>query len=117
MVVARGRRGYALDWKRPQSIGKLQAFWGNFGMLVRAYTYIRTMGPDGLRAVSENAVLNANYILKRLEAHYDRRRRRARACTSACSRRAARRSSASRAMDIAKRLLDLGFYAPSTTSR
>ena len=57
---------------RPQSIGKLQAFWGNFGMLVRAYTYIRTMGPDGLRAVSENAVLNANYILKRLEGDYDR---------------------------------------------
>ena len=45
---AGGRRrrddGYALDWNRPQSIGKLQAFWGNFGMLVRAYTYIRTMG-------------------------------------------------------------------------
>src|SRR5262245_56965438 len=53
---------HALDWRRPQSIGKLQAFWGNFGMLVRAWTYIRTMGPDGLRAVSDNAVLNANYI-------------------------------------------------------
>ena len=64
--------GYALDWSRPQSIGKLQAFWGNFGMLVRAYSYIRTMGPDGLRSVSENAVLNANYILKRLEGDYDR---------------------------------------------
>ena len=63
-------------------------------MLVRAYAYIRTMGPDGLRAVSENAVLNANYILKRLEGDYDRSPRRARACTSACCRRAGRRSSA-----------------------
>src|SRR5690242_18962760 len=62
----------ALDWSRPQSIGKLQAFWGNFGMLVCAWTYIRTMGPDGLRAVSDNALLNANYILKPLEDHYDR---------------------------------------------
>src|SRR2546425_4534057 len=67
VVVKDGDR-YALDWKRPKSIGKLQAFWGNFGMHVRAYTYIRTMGPDGLRAVSENAVLNANYIMKRLES-------------------------------------------------
>ena len=72
VVVKDDEDGYALDWSRPQSIGKLQAFWGNFGMLVRAYTYIRTMGPDGLRAVSDNAVLNANYILKRLEGDYDR---------------------------------------------
>jgi glycine dehydrogenase subunit 2 len=46
-VVTKDGDEYALDWKRPRSIGKLQAFWGNFGMLVRAYTYIRTMGPDG----------------------------------------------------------------------
>ena len=61
------------DWtgKRPKSIGKMQSFWGNFGMHVRAYTYIRTMGPDGLRAVSENAILNANYIRARLLPHYD----------------------------------------------
>src|SRR6202008_259389 len=70
-VIAKRDQAYGLDWKRPQSIGKLQAFWGNFGMHVRAYTYIRTMGADGLRAVSENAVLNANYVMKRLEAHYD----------------------------------------------
>jgi len=102
-----------LDWKRPQSIGKLQAFWGNFGMLVRAYTYIRTMGPDGLRAVSDNAILNANYILKRLEPHYDRAT--AGYCMHECvlSARRQKRQGVS-AMDVAKRLLDLGFYAPST---
>ena len=82
-------------------------------MLVRAYTYIRTMGTDGLRAVSENAVLNANYILKRLEAYYD-----AAApgpCMHECVLSARRQKKLGvTAMDIAKRLLDLGFYAPST---
>ncbi len=112
-VVTRQGERYELDWRRPKSIGKLQAFWGNFGMLVRAYTYIRTMGADGLRAVSENAVLNANYILKRLEPHY------AVAAPGPCmhecvvSARRQKKLGVS-AMDIAKRLLDLGFYAPST---
>jgi len=113
-VVVRKEDGqHALDWRRPQSIGKLQAFWGNMGMLVRAYTYIRTMGPDGLRAVSENAVLNANYILKRLEGHYDRSA--PGYCMHECvlSARRQKRHGVT-AMDIAKRLLDLGFYAPST---
>ena len=66
---------------------RLQVFYGNFGMLVRAYTYIRTHGADGLRAVSENAVLNANYILARLEGALRPALRRAPACTSSCSRR------------------------------
>jgi glycine dehydrogenase subunit 2 len=111
-VVAKRERGYGLDWSRPQSIGKLQAFWGNVGMLVRAYAYIRTMGPDGLRAVAENAVLNANYVLKRLEAHYDRSA--PGPCMHECvlSARRQKRHGVT-ATDIAKRLLDLGFYAPS----
>src|SRR5206468_2027698 len=54
-VVVKNGETYALDWKRPKSIGKLLAFWGNFGMHVRAYAYIRTMGAAGLRGVSENA--------------------------------------------------------------
>jgi glycine cleavage system P protein (glycine dehydrogenase) subunit 2 len=113
VVVKDDEDGYALDWRRPQSIGKLQAFWGNFGMLVRAYTYIRTMGPDGLRAVSENAVLNANYILKRLEGDYDRAT--AGPCMHECVISARRQKKLGvSALDIAKRLLDLGFYAPTT---
>jgi glycine dehydrogenase subunit 2 len=112
-VIVKTEGGYALDWKRPQSIGKLQAFWGNFGMHVRAYAYIRTMGADGLRAVSENAVLNANYVMKRLEAHYDVAA--PGPCMHECvlSARRQKKHGVS-AMDIAKRLLDLGFYAPST---
>jgi glycine cleavage system P protein (glycine dehydrogenase) subunit 2 len=112
-VVVRRDDAYALDWKRPQSIGKLQAFWGNFGMHVRAYTYIRTMGADGLRAVSENAVLNANYVMKRLEKHYDVAA--PGPCMHECVLSARRqKKSGVTAMDVAKRLLDLGFYAPST---
>jgi glycine dehydrogenase subunit 2 len=112
-VVVRDGDAYVLDWKRPASIGKLHAFWGNFGMLVRAYTYIRTMGADGLRAVSENAVLNANYIMKRLESDYDVAA--PGPCMHECVLSARRQKKLGvSAMDIAKRLLDLGFYAPST---
>ncbi len=112
-VVARRGDTYTLDWQRPKSIGKLQAFWGNVGMLVRAYTYIRTMGPDGLRRVSDDAVLHANYLMKRLERDYDVAA--PGPCMHECvlsARRQKKRGVS--AMDIAKRLLDLGFYAPST---
>ena len=112
-VVIKAGEGYALDWKRPKSIGKLHTFLGNFGMLVRAYAYIRTMGGDGLRAVSENAVLNANYVLKRLAPHYDPAA--PGFCMHECVVSARRQKKLGvTAMDIAKRLLDLGFYAPST---
>jgi glycine dehydrogenase subunit 2 len=112
-VVTKDGDEYALDWKRPRSIGKLQAFWGNFGMLVRAYTYIRTMGPDGLRSVSDNAILNANYIMKRLEQDYDVAV--PGPCMHECVLSARRQKKLGvTATDIAKRLLDLGFYAPST---
>jgi glycine dehydrogenase subunit 2 len=112
-VVVRDGEQYGLDWKRPKSIGKLQAFWGNFGMLVRAYAYIRSMGPDGLRSVSDNAVLNANYVMKRLETHYDVAV--PGPCMHECVLSARRQKKRGvTATDIAKRLLDLGFYAPST---
>ncbi len=112
-VVAKRGGQYTLDWRRPKSIGKLQAFWGNFGMMVRAYTYIRTMGADGLRGVSDNAVLNANYIMKRLESYYEPAA--PGPCMHECvlSARRQKKQGVS-AMDVAKRLLDLGFYAPST---
>ena len=58
----------SLDYDRPQSIGRVKPYYGNFGINVRAYTYIRSMGPDGLKAVTEYAVLNANYMMRRLAA-------------------------------------------------
>src|SRR5690606_27156991 len=57
---------FCVDHDRAQTIGKVRSFLGNFGMVVRAYTYIRELGPEGLRAVSDRAVLNANYLAKRL---------------------------------------------------
>jgi glycine dehydrogenase subunit 2 len=112
MVGKKGDR-YYLDHDRPQSIGRVRSFFGNTGILVRGYLYIRTLGPDGLKAVSENAVLNANYLLAlvkdRLEVpHGDR-------CMHefVASAKTLRRERRISAMDIAKRLLDYGFHAPT----
>ena len=65
----KGADGYRLDWDRPQSIGRLRSFYGNFGVLVRALTYILSYG-NRIHEVAENAVLNANYLRKRLEPFY-----------------------------------------------
>ena len=62
---------YTLDWERPRSIGKVRSFYGNFAVLVRAYAYILGQGGNGLREVSDRAVLNSNYLRKRLQAVYD----------------------------------------------
>lgn len=61
---------YYLDYDYPKSIGKVKDFYGHFGILVRAYTYILTMGGDGLKKASEMAVLNSNYLLSKLKDHY-----------------------------------------------
>ena len=65
-----GRRRVPVRLRPPDSIGRVRGFGGSFGMMVRAYAYIRANGPDGLRQVSENAILNANYIMRRLEKYY-----------------------------------------------
>jgi glycine dehydrogenase subunit 2 len=69
-VVVRAEGAYRLDYDRPQSIGRLKAFYGNFGIMLRAWAYIRTLGPEGLRRATEMAVLNANYVRARLEGAY-----------------------------------------------
>ncbi len=61
---------YILNYDKPDTIGKVKGFYGNFGMLVRAYTYIKTMGAEGLTRASEVAVLNANYLMASLKDHY-----------------------------------------------
>ena len=96
----------------PDTIGKLHAFWGNFGVLVRAYTYIIANGNTGLRAVSEHAVLNANYIRAKLADVYavpiDRINMHE--CLLSGSR---QKKLGVRTLDIAKRLIDKGFYPPT----
>ncbi len=103
--------GY-LEWNRPDSIGKVQGFYGNFGIMVRAYAYIRALGAVGLRQVAEDAVLNANYLQALLKEHYhlpqDRlcmhevifsdKRQKAHQVT---------------AMDVCKRLMDYGYHPPT----
>jgi glycine dehydrogenase subunit 2 len=96
----------------PKSIGRMSTFHGNFGVLVKAYAYIRTMGKQGLEEVSGNAILNANYMLVRLrDAYhlpYDRR------CMHEVVLSAKdQHSRGIRCLDIAKRLLDYGFHAPT----
>jgi glycine dehydrogenase subunit 2 len=112
-IVIRSAGGYRLDYERPQSIGRVRGFFGNVGVLVRAYAYILTHGPEGLRRVAENAVLNANYLLSRIRRflpvpHGDR-------CMHefVASARLLKRERQLSAMDVAKRLLDYGFHAPT----
>ncbi|MFW6069272.1 MAG: aminomethyl-transferring glycine dehydrogenase subunit GcvPB, partial [Chloroflexota bacterium] len=95
----------------PQSIGRLKAFHGNFGILVRAYAYLRNHGPQELRAVSENAVLNANYMRVHVGEHfkvpYDR------ICMHEFVAEGQLADEGLRALDISKRLIDYGFHPPS----
>ena len=94
-----------------QSIGRLKAFYGNYGMFIRAYTYIRMMGPDGLRAVSENAVLNANYLKARVAQHY--RLAVDRVCMHEFVVHGDIPDTDVRALDVSKRLIDYGHHPPT----
>lgn len=69
-VIEKQKDKYILNYDRPSSIGKIKSFYGNFGVMLRAYTYILTMGADGLKKASEVAVLNANYMKEQLKKHY-----------------------------------------------
>jgi glycine dehydrogenase subunit 2 len=112
-TVERDGQRFALDYARPKSIGKIRAFYGNFGNLVRAYAYIRTMGPDGLRQAAEMAVLNANYVLSRLRDHYDLPFDRICKHEFVLSGRRQCDAHHVTTKDMAKRLLDYGFHSPT----
>lgn len=113
IVVKRGDGVFALDYDRPKSIGRTRSFFGNVGVLVRAYCYIRAQGPEGLKRIAEHAVLNANYLLALIKEEYpvpfgDR-------CMHefVASARALARDRGIRAFDIAKGLIDRGFHPPT----
>lgn len=111
-IIAKRGEEYVLDYDRPQSIGRVKPYYGNFGINVRAYTYIRSMGPDGLKAVTEYAVLNANYMMRRLAAYYDLPFDRHCKHEFVLSGRRQKKLGV-RTLDIAKRLLDFGFHPPT----
>jgi glycine dehydrogenase subunit 2 len=103
---------YKFEYNRPHSIGRVKPFYGNFGINVRAFTYIMTMGPDGLHQVSENAVLNANYLMRRLEPHFDLPFKQHCKHEFVLSGRRQKKLGV-RTLDIAKRLLDFGYHPPT----
>jgi glycine dehydrogenase subunit 2 len=116
-VLREGERyRWVTDAERPQSIGRLSAFMGNAGVLLRAYVYARMLGRDGMPRVAEFATLNANYLMAKLrEAGFQLAYpgRRASHEFIVTLKREAKELGVS-AMDVAKRLLDFGFHAPTT---
>ena len=108
-----GAHRYTLDYDRPRSIGKVRSFYGNFGVMVRAYAYIRALGADGLREVSDAAVLNATYVMAGIrdlfEVPYDRPVMHEFVVSAEPL-----RQHGVRALDLAKRLLDYGVHPPTT---
>jgi len=110
-VVARDGDGYKLVMPE-RSIGRIKTYQGNFGVMVKAYVYIRMLGAEGLRRVSEDAVLNANYLQERLRRTfalaYDRR------CMHEFVLRGKLEGAPTvKALDISKRLIDLGYHPPT----
>jgi glycine dehydrogenase subunit 2 len=105
---------WSWDYDRPTSIGRVRAFYGNFGVLVRALAYILAHGGDGLRRATLDAVLNANYLRKRLESHFDLpyKAPSMHECVFSDTRQV---KQGARTGDMAKRLIDYGFH-PYTVS-
>ncbi|MDP2600114.1 MAG: aminomethyl-transferring glycine dehydrogenase subunit GcvPB [Deltaproteobacteria bacterium] len=100
---------FKVERERPQSIGRVKAYFGNFGMLVRAYAYIREFGPQGLRHISEMAVLNSNYIRKGLEGayHLPYSKPSLHECVFSDK---FQKEKEIKTLDISKRLMDYGFH-------
>ncbi|WP_347549646.1 aminomethyl-transferring glycine dehydrogenase subunit GcvPB [Pseudalkalibacillus hwajinpoensis] len=111
-VLVKEDGAYRFEYDRPQSIGRVKPYYGNFGINVRAYTYIRTMGPEGLKQVSENAVLNANYMMRRLQEAF------VLPYSQHCKHEFVisgkkQKKLGVRTLDMAKRLLDFGYHPPT----
>jgi len=111
-VVEKHGERYLLNYDRPKSIGKISTFYGNFGVLVRAYVYIRMLGAGGLKAVSENAIINANYLLSKLKGTYLLPYEEIPMHEFVISSEPLKQFGV-KALDVAKRLLDFGFHAPT----
>jgi glycine dehydrogenase subunit 2 len=112
-LVVKDGEDYRLDFDRPQSIGRVRSFFGTIGILLRGYCYIRTLGPNGLREVSEDAVINANYLRHRVKETFEVPHAGPCMHEFVASARTLRKTKKISAMDIAKRLLDFGFHAPT----
>src|SRR5918999_1635358 len=107
--VVKDGEAFRLDFDRPQSIGRVKAFFGNFGMMVRALAYIQTHGFDGLREATEAAVLNARYIAHQLTTDYDKPYQAPPMHEVVFTDKRQSRKGV-HTLDIAKRLIDYGFH-------
>ncbi len=112
-LPAKNEQGYYWQDPGPQSIGKVRANKGNFGVLVRAYAYIRTYGPQGLLHVAQSAILNANYLKHELSADYNIAYPQTCQHEFIATAERQKEESGVTALDVAKRLLDFGMYAPT----
>ena len=111
VVEKKGKR-FVLNYNLPSSVGRVRAFYGHFAALVRAYAYIRSLGPSGLRRVAEVAVINANYLMTQLKGHYHLPYEKF--CKHECVFSDARQIPHDvHTLDIAKRLMDYGFHPPT----
>lgn len=111
-VIEKSDDKYVLNYNKPKSIGKVKSFYGNFGVMVKAYSYILTMGAEGLKKTSQMAVLNANYIKEKLKGHYYL------PIDKPCKHEfvlggLSKEPSEITTLDIAKRLLDYGYHPPT----
>lgn len=112
VVVKRSDGTFALEYDRPDSIGYIAPFYGNFGVVLKAYVYMLMLGKEGLLRVSENAVLNANYVKEKLKDYYDIPFEQV--CKHECVISATRQAAKGvHALDIAKALIDRGIHPPT----
>ncbi len=113
LVARRDDGRFALDYDRPHSIGRVRSFFGNTGVLFRAYCYIRTQGPDGLKRIAQHAVLNANYLKALVEDVFPVPHEGRCMHEFVASARNMAKDRGVRAMDVAKRLIDYNVHAPT----
>ncbi len=112
-VVRSEGDAFVVDADRPHSVGRVRSFFGNFGMMVRAYAYIRELGPEGLKAVSDMAVLNANYLVARLREHFPIAFDSPPLHEAVFTDKGLEASTGVKTLDLAKRLLDYGYHSPT----
>lgn len=115
-IVFDGKQ-YRLDYDKPHSIGKIRGFYGNVGVLLKAFAYILSLGAEGLEEVAEVSVLNANYVMKKLEKirgfelPFARGRPRKHECVISAKK--LYKETGIRALNVSKRILDYGMHAPT----
>lgn len=112
-VVKQENDQYILETDRPLTIGRIRSFFGNFGVLVRAYTYIRSMGPNGLKQASQDAVLNANYLKEHLKDTFDLPHSGPCMHEFVLSSQSLKKETGVNTLAIAKRLMDYNIHPPT----